>query len=209
MSLPANPSAYKWTREARRSAPARLNAHSSTATAPAEVRERYAVTKHVHHRNFDASAVQKEAKPSRRKGATPALSTDSDDQDSDDHPSPVRRTQTGRFSRVGTKDLSEEDDDSDSSYNSFNLSLQKKALFVEDVDPMGLGLPIDERLHTSQSVDRGKLDDKYAPAAVYRVYRSFYKGDTFENGNLTANLMTGTNRQLFQRELSRPLFRWV
>jgi hypothetical protein len=211
MSSTPNVPGQEWTRAARRSAPARLNAYSPTSAAPARVRDRYAATKHVQRQGLNPSEIPKtkEGKGHRRKKPSSTASPNSDA--SNDVYSPVSRTRTGGLSRVDTAELSlgEEDGESDSSYNSFNLSLQKKALFFEEETTAGFGLSDDGQFANTQSAGHGKADDRQNLAAVYRVYRSFYEGDYFENGNLTANLTTGTNRKLFQGELSRPLFRWV
>jgi hypothetical protein len=112
---------------------------------------------------------------------------------------------------VGTGDVPlEDDDDSDASYNSFNLGLKKKALF-EVEEPAGLLSPSDisepsVRVKSSSSL---KAEERDKNVAVYRVYRSHYEGDIFHDGNLFAELRTGTNRKMFQNELSKPLYRWV
>jgi hypothetical protein len=101
-----------------------------------------------------------------------------------------------------------EGDDSDASYNSFNLGLKKKALF-EIEEPAGLISPTSEPLDQVKSTTSLKLEERDKMVKVYRVYRSHYEGDIFHDGNLTAELQTGTNRKMFQHELSKPLYRWV
>jgi hypothetical protein len=210
-----------WTRESRRSAPARLaNAYLSATTAanPAGVRERHATTKQVSKRNFDLSDLPRDARgQQRRRGGglaptrMPASESAEEEEDEDLYSPSIRRRPTFKsLSHVSTGDLLlEEDDDSDSSYNSFNMNLQKKALFGQDEPSSGLTLLTTEQLNKSQSSASGIWDDRDKLVSVYRVYRSSYSGDHFEEGNLTANLTTGTNRKMFQHELSKPLFRWV
>jgi len=119
--------------------------------------------------------------------------------------------QTKDFSRMGTGDMPVDDDDSsDASYNSFNLGLKKKALF-EAEEPSGLISPSATLapLDSVQSSSALKAEERDKMVTVYRVYRSRYKGEIFHDGNLSAELQTGTNRKMFQHELSKPLYRWV
>jgi hypothetical protein len=123
--------------------------------------------------------------------------------------SPHGRVGTGfHLGRAGTGDLLEEDD-SDSSYDSFNLSLQKKALFGLEGAETLLNTESDDATLKPRSTTAWKNENRDSQVTVYRVYRSRYDGLAFENGNLTAELLTGTNRKMFQRELSKPLFRWM
>lgn len=205
-------SGRNWTRETRRSAPARLarNALLSPASGGLPVvdapRQRHEVLTQVHRRNAELLGAQLTSDTNRRRvrrkrsklslvdgesqSATPLLSTAS------------------KLSRMGTSDWdqNEDDTDSDSSYNSFNLSLQKKALF-EPPTEAGPTLLSEETLkQTSSAIPKSMELDR---TVVYRVYRSHYEGEYFQDGNLSAQLYTGTNRRLLQRELSNPLFRWV
>lgn len=205
-------SGRNWTRETRRSAPARLatNALLSPASGALPVveapRQRHEVLTQIHRRNAELSDAQLASDANRRRvrrkrsklpsidggsqSATPLLSTAS------------------KLSRVGTNDwdLDEDDIDSDSSYNSFNLSLQKKALFEPSTDTGPTVLSEEKLKQTSPATPKSAELDR---TVVYRVYRSHYEGELFQDGNLSAQLYTGTNRRLLQRELSNPLFRWV
>jgi hypothetical protein len=205
-------SGRNWTRETRRSAPARLatNALLSPTSGVVPVveapRQRHEVLTQVHRRNAEISGLQPASDANKRRvrrkqsklssinggsqSATPVISPSS------------------RLSRRGTRDwdLDEDYPDSDSSYNSFNLSLQKKALFEPPTDADSATLSDEQLKYTSSSMPKSAELDR---TVVYRVYRSHYEGDYFQDGNLSAQLQTGTNRRLLQRELSNPLFRWV
>lgn len=201
-------SGRNWTRETRRSAPARLATNAllspiSSALPVVEApRQRHEVLTQVHRRNAELSDAQLASGRVRRKrsklssidggsqSVTPLLSTAS------------------KLSRVGTSDwdLEEDDIDSDSSYNSFNLSLQKKALFEPPTDTGPTVLSEEKLKQTSSTIPKSAELNR---TVVYRVYRSHYEGELFQDGNLSAQLYTGTNRRLLQRELSNPLFRWV
>jgi hypothetical protein len=205
-------SGRNWTRETRRSAPARLatNALLSPTSGAVPVveapRQRHEVLTQVHRRNAEISGLQLASDANKRRvrrkqsklssinggsqSATPVISPSS------------------RLSRRGPRDwdLDEDYPDSDSSYNSFNLSLQKKALFEPPTDADSATLSDEQLKYTSSSMPKSAELDR---TVVYRVYRSHYEGDYFQDGNLSAQLQTGTNRRLLQRELSNPLFRWV
>lgn len=207
-------SGRNWTKEARRSAPARIPNLDVTGSG-VEPRQRHAVRKQADsRRHWDLSADDVDADGRLRKRARQAQTPETglpgeEDEDEDDGVfSPVSRSHTKGLSRAGTGDIDIDDDDSDSSYNSFNLSLKKKALF-EDEEPSGLLSVNTFDLGRAASTSSLGGDERDKFVVVYRVYRSHYEGDLFHDGNLTAEMTTGTNRKLFQHELSKPLFRWV
>jgi hypothetical protein len=205
-----------WRREARRSAPTRLAPTIITpAIAVTDVRERHAASRQTHGRTLAVPerVTRREDRTRRRRRLGAGRSPDSRAQDSEygaESPAP-RFGATFDLPRATTGDFQDENDDSDSSYNSFNLTLQKKALFGDEGS-------VDTELDTDAAADGlllkpqpsgWKNEDRDRQVAVYRVYRSRYEGVDFQNGNLSAQLMTGTNRKMFQRELSKPLFRWM
>ena len=111
------------------------------------------------------------------------------------------------FGRTETADVGD-GNDSDSSYNSFTLRLKKKSLFQGE----SLGLaPVSavDLAALARAASPASGEEKNFSTTVYRVYRSYYRGNLFQDGNLTALYRTGTNRKMFQHELSKPLFRWV
>jgi hypothetical protein len=202
-------------REARRSARTRLAPTIITpASAPADVRERHAASRHNHERDLalpDRAARRDDRTRRRRKPGSARSGSRAQD---DDYGAESQRSDTSfGFRRVATGDLQEDDDDSssDSSYNSFNLSLQKKALFRDessaDIEQPTNGATDTALLKPQPSA--WKSEDRDRQVTVYRVYRSRYEGVDFQNGNLSAQLMTGTNRRMFQNEYSKPLFRWM
>jgi hypothetical protein len=204
-------SGRNWTREVRRSAPARLAPGFLSPTAGAvptvdTPRERHGVSTQIHRENADLSDLQLDGNERRLRRKRSKLSTVNGGSRS---ATPVVLP-SRRLSRLATRDWDVDDnsDDSDSSYNSFNLSLQKKALFEPPTEALEESTtPSDEQLKQTSSVlgKSAELDR----TVVYRVYRSHYDGDYFQDGDLSAQLQTGTNRRLLQRELSNPLFRWV
>jgi hypothetical protein len=205
-----------WRREARRSAPTRLApAIITPAGAATDVRERHAPSKQTHSRNlaWPDRATRRDDKTRRQRRLGSARSSESRAQDEEygaDSPAP-RFGATFGIQHAGTGDLQDDDDESDSSYNSFNLSLQKKALFGDENSTdtaLGTDDVTDSTLMKPQS-SAWKNEDRDRQVAVYRIYRSRYEGVDFQNGNLSARLITGTNRKMFQRELSKPLFRWM
>ncbi|KAF2400986.1 hypothetical protein EJ06DRAFT_530070 [Trichodelitschia bisporula] len=191
-----------FTREARRSAPARLsNSYAMPLAGNAQdSRQRHAVRKHTHKRGMDAAIVPDGRTVRRRRMRSGSTSSASSSDEGD-------MIASKDFSRVGTDDMVLEDGDSDSSYNSFNLGLQKKMLLEDDDEGLGLPEEGDDRRLTSSTSFKG--DEKDRLTTVYRVYRSRYVGDLFRGGDLSAELLTGTNRRVQQRELSRPLYRWM
>ena len=215
----SKPQSRNWTREARRSAPTRIPRTKPVesafgAASPPSVRERYAVVRQVKRRNTDLSSVTHHERPARQQDRRRASQVpDSDSEDSDKSRSPVGRISSSKeFSRTGTGDLPlDDEDDSDSSYNSFNLSMQKKGLFREDEAPLMTASSTDGSDRPPQATTGRYVDgaERDRLVQVYRVYRSHYNGDLFQDGNLSAHVTTGTNRKMFQRELSKPLFRWV
>lgn len=205
-------SGRNWTRETRRSAPARLatNALLSPASSALPVveatRQRHEVLTQVHRRNAELSDAQLASDANKRRVRRKRSKLSSIDGGS--QAATPLLSSTSKLSRLGTNDwdLDEEDMDSDSSYNSFNLSLQKKALF-EPLTNVELAVLSEEKLkQTSSAMPKSAELDR---TVVYRVYKSHYEGEYFQDGNLSAQLQTGTNRRLLQRELSNPLFRWV
>lgn len=212
MSETTSRSGRNWSKEARRSAPARI-ANLDVTGSGTDPRERHAVrTRADRRKHWDLSASDADADGKLRRRArqaqTPQSGVDVDDDEDDEVFSPVSRSQTKGLSRVGTGDIDVDDGDSDASYNSFNLGLRKKALF-EDVEPSGLLSVNTLDLGRAASASSLKIEDRDKHVKVYRIYRSHYEGDLFHDGNLTAEMTTGTNRKMFQHELSRPLFRWV
>jgi hypothetical protein len=127
--------------------------------------------------------------------------------------SPV--TQRSKLTLASSAELGLEDYDSDSSYNSFRLSLEKKDLFAPESEPLlhdHFLSSTDGSIRpqsSASSKDPAKSAERDRLVTVYRVYRSSFKGDVFQDGNLSVELNIGTNRKLFQRELSKPLYRWV
>lgn len=100
-------------------------------------------------------------------------------------------------------------DESDSSYNSFILSLQKKDLLRLDTQ---LSLPNSlDRIQPSRSPSPDP-NIKYSHGTqpmVYRVLKSHYNGDLFRNSKLNAQLIVGPSKRSGQTEYMRPLFKWV
>jgi hypothetical protein len=130
----------------------------------------------------------------------------------------IGRAGTGRVYRTwhpGTGDMDYTDEeDSDSSYNSFTDEMAKKALFSGTEDGLDDGLNqtqtgLDDAKTKATSEGQTIQDDKTINTTVYRVYRSAYEGEDLTNGSLKGILKTGTNRKMFQHELSTPLYRWV
>jgi hypothetical protein len=123
--------------------------------------------------------------------------------------------QRSKLTLVSSADLGLEDYDSDSSYNSFRLSLEKKDLFAPESEPLNHDQFLSAGDHflrpqsSTSSKDPAKSAERDRLVTVYRAYRSSFKGDVFQDGNLSADLTLGTNRKLFQREMSKPLYRWV
>lgn len=211
MASNINKSGRNWTKEARRSAPARI-ANLDVGGSGTEPRQRHAVQKQVNRRGqLDVPVIDGDGEArTHRRARRPRSRSPEADEDEEESFAPVSRAQTQHFSRMGTGDVLLEDDDSDSSYNSFNMGLKKKALF-EVEEPFGLLPPPNtfDTLGQVQSSSSLKADERDKLVAVYRVYRSHYEGDMFHDGDLSAELWTGTNRKMFQHELSKPLYRWV
>lgn len=206
-----NKAGRNWTREARRSAPARI-ANLDIASSGIEPRQRHSARTQVNRRgqldvpvNDGDEETKGRRQVRRRRSRSPGA-----DEDDEEGYSPVLRMQTKDFSRMGTGDILLEEDDSDASYDSFNLGLKKKALF-EIEEPAGLISPSNtsEPLSQAQPSSAMKAEERDKMVQVYRVYRSHYEGDIFHDGNLSAELLTGTNRKMFQHELSKPLYRWM
>jgi hypothetical protein len=201
-----------WTRQVRRSAPARLaNAALSPASAAAAgegPRERHGASTQMHRRNLDLSelesATDEQGRRIRKRARAKVFVESEEESESGTPISP-----SSKFSRVATGDWDVDDGDSDSSYNSFNLSMQKKALFQPSDPTQELNTPSALQLAQSALSGPGKALELDRTVTVYRVYRSHYEGELFQDGNLSAQLITGTNRRLLEREVSNPLFRWV
>lgn len=123
--------------------------------------------------------------------------------------SPV--AQRSKLTLVPSAYLGLEDYDSDSSYNSFRLSLKKKDLFAPESEPLNHDQFLSAGDHfarpqsSASSKDPAKSAERDRLVTVYRAYRSSFTGDVFQDGNLSADLTIETNRTLFQRELSKPL----
>jgi hypothetical protein len=208
-----------WTRETRQSGPAGLPPSGrnllpvAQRSGTGDIRERYAVTKTTKRVKTELAqhlVDRDDRRPSMRSRSNRSASTVTKEGENRRY-SPGARKPSHKFTRIGTGDFIDEDeDDSDSSYNSFNISLQKKALFSIETSQT-LGIPT-ETLHKSistHSIKGGDSIERDKTVQVYRVYRSRYEGAQFAEGNLSIDLTTGQNRKMFQRELSKPLFRWV
>jgi len=211
MSIITSRSGRNWTKDARRSAPARIA--NLDVAAGEEPRKRHTVRKQAdRRRHWDLSAndVDRDEKPRRRarQPQTPQIGDGDDGDDEEELVSPISRRDTKGLSHTGTGDIALDDDDSDSSYNSFHIGLKKKALF-EDEEPAGLISINTIDLSRAASLSTQKADERDRLVIVYRVYRSHYEGDLFHDGNMSAEMTTGTNRKMFDRELLKPLFRWV
>lgn len=218
MASDGNTQGRNWTRDARKSGPAGVPISGSFLAAPRngsiDVRDRYLVTKSTKKLNTEVAQqyVDRDDKQRRPSRSVRSVSSRAGSDDEDDgRRSPFTRKPSHKFTRMGTGDFVDEDeDDSDSSYNSFNLTLQKKALFAVETSAM-LTVPTHE---LSRSLSAGSTKGENSAerdkiVQVYRVYRSRYDGNLFADGNLSIELTTGTNHKMFQRELSKPLFRWV
>jgi hypothetical protein len=208
-----------WSRETRQSAPAGVPASGRRLSVPAvrnggssDVRERYTVTKTTKRMKTELSQHlnnRDDRRPSVRSRSNRSISTARGGEDG--RFSPSFRKPSHKFTRIGTGDFVDEDeDDSDDSYNSFNVSLQKKALFeIETSHTLTVPSNTLHRSISTHSIKGGDIVDRDKAVQVYRVYRSRYEGTQFAEGNLSIHLSTGQNRKMFQRELSKPLFRWV
>jgi hypothetical protein len=204
-----------WTRDSRKSGPAGIPTSSALLMPPRnasiDVRDRYAVTKSTKKLNTELAQQYVDRDDKRRRASRSVRTISSRGDEEEDPYSPFTRKPSHRFTRMGTGDFVDEDEnDSDSSYNSFNLSLQKKALFAVDTSAL-LAVPTHE---LSRSLSAGSTKGESSAerdkiVQVYRVYRSRYEGNQFADGNLSIQLTTGTNHKMFQRELSKPLFRWM
>jgi hypothetical protein len=232
---PAKDAGGNWSRESRRSAPSRIAnatdylhpAAGGSAASAADVRSwQPAPRPSLSRRGLlepDAASDAAPTRPPRRWGARRVSaavrfgdvgaepSEAGDAPGTEDGQSPTARADTAvafePFSRAETGDVGD-GNDSDSSYNSFTLRLQKKSLFQGD----GLGLapvPTFDLAALAKAASPASGEEKNFSTTVYRVYRSYYRGDLFQDGNLTASYRTGTNRKMFQHELSKPLYRWV
>jgi hypothetical protein len=228
---PAKDAGGNWARESRRSAPSRLAIpgdhlhHTSHAT---DVRSRLpAARTPISRRSLvergDASRAPRRSGGGPRRAsavrfggnlvAEPSETGDTattDDGYSQQSPTSGRAGEAVAvepFSRTETADVGD-GNDSDSSYNSFTLRLQKKSLF--QADSLGLAsMPTLDLAKLAKDALPAAGEDKNFSTTVYRVYRSYYRGNLFKDGELTAMYRTGTNRKMFQHELSKPLFRWV
>jgi hypothetical protein len=218
MTSPANPQGRNWARESRRSAPARLaNIYlSPTGAAPSITPHgRHPVLKRISRRNIDLSDrdLLAELIRQQRTRGEGNVAIEELEEDLEEVLSP--NTERSKLTLLSSGDVGLEDYDSDSSYNSFKLSLEKKDLFApEPTQVLSQCLSPEDHAARPQSSASSRDPVKSAAerdrlVAVYRVYRSSFKGDDFQDGNLAAELKVGTNRKLFQRELSKPLYRWV
>jgi hypothetical protein len=205
-----------WRRESLKSGPAGLPAANIFLVPPGrasiDVRDRHAVTKSTKTLNTELgqqSGDVKARRPSTRPKSIRPASDRSEDEEDEPY-SPFTRKASHKFNRVGTGDLEDEEDgDSDSSYNSFNLSLQKKALFSEPTFQVLSPTAEFNRTLSSSNVKGESSAERDRAVQAYRIYRSRYEGYLFGDGNLSIQLTAGGNRKMFQRELSKPLFRWV
>ncbi len=216
MGPTASPQGRNWARESRRSAPARLaNAYLSPSGAAPSITPhgRHPVLKRIIRKNIDFSDRDLLTELIRQQRTRYEGNADIEELEEDLEALLSPAAERSKITLQSTADLGLEDYDSDSSYNSFKLSLEKKDLFSPELDLDRRLAPEDQftrtqssassRDHVKSAAERDRL------VTVYRVYRSGFKGDDFQDGNLFAELKVGTNRKLFQRELSKPLFRWV
>jgi hypothetical protein len=220
MSTPVNGQGRNWARESRRSAPARLaNAYLSPAGAAATPHRRHPILKRVSRRNIEFNDRELLADLIRKQRRRVEGIGDEDEEEEEEELeleevlSPV--AQRSKLTLVSSANLGLEDYDSDSSYNSFKLSLEKKDLFAPESEPLNHDQFLSAGDHfarpqsSASSKDPAKSAERDRLVTVYRAYRSSFTGDVFQDGNLSAELTIGTNRKLFQRELSKPLYRWV
>lgn len=222
---PSKGAGGNWTRESRRSAPSRIANPTDYLPAPAvasasatDVRNRLPASRPAARRNNEAAddAAQRPAAERFRRAARRVGSVrfDVGDEESEAGGDSFRASPTMAqgeaiepFSRAETGDVGD-GNDSDSSYNSFTLRLQKKSIFQmgEQGNAPTLTSDLSE---LARAASPAPTDEKNFSTTVYRVYRSYYRGNLFQEGNLTAQFRTGTNRKMFQHELSKPLFRWL
>lgn len=218
MNTSVNSQGRNWARESRRSAPARLaNVYLSSIGAPPSITPhgRHPDLKRTSRRNIDLSDRDLLAELIRQQRTRVEGNADVEELEEDLEEVLSPATAKSKLTLFSSGDLGLEDYDSDSSYNSFKLSLEKKDLFEPEPAPVTSQFlsPEDNGMRpqssTSSKDPLKSAAERDRLVAVYRVYRSGFKGDSFYDGNLTAELKVGTNRKLFQRELSKPLFRWV
>jgi len=232
---PAKDAGGNWARESRRSAPSRIAnptdyLHAAAASSATDVRSRLPASRPSTSRRGalepgDAGAADA-PRPRRRSGvrragavrfgdfgaagASDAGDAAATDDGYEQSPTAARSDMAVAiepFGRTETADVGD-GNDSDSSYNSFTLRLKKKSLFQGE----SLGLaPVSavDLAALARAASPASGEEKNFSTTVHRVYRSYYRGNLFQDGNLTALYRTGTNRKMFQHELSKPLFRWV
>jgi hypothetical protein len=230
---PSKDAGGNWARESRRSAPSRianpadyLQAAAVASASATDVRYRLPASRHAaarrsHQVHDDAarrpSGTERFRRAARRIsgvrfGDDEAEESEAGDAATNDSfelsPTVARGETMEPFSRTETGDIGD-GNDSDSSYNSFTLRLQKKSIF-QIGENMGLAPTLTPGLsELARAASPTSTDEKNFSTTVYRVYRSYYRGNLFQEGNLTAQFRTGTNRKMFQHELSKPLFRWL
>jgi hypothetical protein len=224
---PAKDAGGNWARESRRSAPSRIAnptdyLHAAASSSATDVRSRLPASRPSTSRRGRlepgdaADAPRAPRRPgTRRAGAVrfgdlgAAEASDAGDAAATDDGFQQSPTAVAiePFGRAETAEVGD-GNDSDSSYNSFTLQLHKKSLFQGE--SLGLApLPAVDLAALARAASPASGDEKNFSTTVYRVYRSYYRGHLFQDGNLTALYRTGTNRKMFQHELSKPLFRWV
>ena len=235
---PAKDAGGNWARESRRSAPSRIAnptdyLHAAAASSATDVRSRLPASRPSTSRRgalepgdaAAADAPRARRRPGRDAPARCASATSgrpraseagdaaaTDDAFEQQSPTAIARADTAvaiePFGRAETGGDVGDGNDSDSSYNSFTLRLQKKSLFQGE--SLGLApVPTADLAALARAASPASGEEKNFSTTVYRVYRSYYRGNLFQDGNLTALYRTGTNRKMFQHELSKPLFRWV
>lgn len=104
---------------------------------------------------------------------------------------------------------SDDKSDSDSSYNSFIVSLRKKDLLRLDAS-LAVVDPLDRAYSGRSAIPSPTLKASYhSQATTYRVLKSHYEGNLFESSRLNAQLIIGPSKRPGQVEFFKPLFRWV
>jgi hypothetical protein len=125
----------------------------------------------------------------------------------------VRRRPSGRAvtPQPTSTDASSDDsgDESDNSYSSFVLNLEKKDVLGADAQSSNWG-PLDRTYTTpaTSSDSETKFPDGILPT-TYPVLKSHYEGELFRNSKLNAQLIIEPTKRPGQFEFMRPLFRWI
>lgn len=100
-------------------------------------------------------------------------------------------------------------DESDTSYSSFVLNLEKKDILGADARSNNWSLLGRSFSTQSSSPERDiKLPDGIIPT-TYQVLKSHYEGELFRNSKLNAQLVVGPTKRPGQAESMKPLFKWI